>query len=146
MLVNADIVALLDQAEHIGQLINLSEQMENYNQAKKQLAEDKEAQALIATFEKKKDQYEEVKRFGRYHPDYSKITKEIRVIKREVDMHDTVAAFKIAERDIQMLLDDVSERIAFSVSKQIKVPRDGALFTDSGCGCGSGGGCGCKAS
>ncbi|MCZ0703989.1 cell fate (sporulation/competence/biofilm development) regulator YlbF (YheA/YmcA/DUF963 family) [Natronobacillus azotifigens] len=146
MLATTEIVALLDQTDRIGNLINQSEQMDRYIQAKKRLENDKEAQALITAFYNMKEQYEEVQRFGRYHPDFSKVTKEIRVLKREVDMHEVVAAFKVAERDIQILLDDISERIAFSVSKQIKVPRDGALFTEGGCGCGSGGGCGCKAS
>lgn len=146
LLATTEIVTLLDQSDQIGQLINQSEAMDRYLHAKKQLADDAEAQALISAFYHMKDQYEEVERFGRYHPDYGKVTKEIRVLKREVDMHASVAAFKVTEREIQMLLDDVSERIAFSISTQIKVPRDGALLTDSSCGCGSGGGCGCKAS
>ncbi|MDY0396280.1 YlbF family regulator [Virgibacillus halophilus] len=90
-----------------------------------------------------KEEYEEVQRFGRYHPDYNEIMKAVRTNKREMDMNDKVAAYKVAERNVQNLLDEVSEYIALSISDQIKVPKDGAALTD---GCGGGGSCGCKAS
>ncbi|WP_186577574.1 YlbF family regulator [Aquibacillus kalidii] len=146
MLATIEIVELLDKSEHIGQIVLQSDVMQEYNNAKRILEEDKEAQQLISTFTKMKDQYEEVQRFGRYHPDYSTIMKDMRATKREMDMNDKVASFKIAERNLQDLLDEVSQIVAFSVSEQVKVPKDNALLKDGGCGCGSGGGCGCKAS
>lgn len=146
MFATTEFVSILDGSEKIGQMINSSDTMKAYVDAKKNLANDEEAQKLIAQFNHKKDEYEEVQRFGRYHPDYSKIMKEIRQTKRDMDMNEKVATFKIAERNIQSLLDEVSTLIAHSVSEQVKVPTDGALLTDSGCGCGSGGGCGCQAS
>ncbi|CQR47812.1 hypothetical protein BN1058_02143 [Paraliobacillus sp. PM-2] len=146
MLATTEIVEILDGSEEIGQMIIASDVMYEYMEAKKRLANNAEAQALITRFNNKKEQYEEVQRFGRYHPDYSKIMKEIRQTKRDMDMNDLVASFKIAERNIQTLLDDVSSCIAHSVSEQVKVPKDGALLTDSSCGCGSGGSCGCQAS
>jgi cell fate (sporulation/competence/biofilm development) regulator YlbF (YheA/YmcA/DUF963 family) len=144
MLATIEIVDLLDQSEQIGKMILQSETVINYQEAKKRLLSDTTAQKRIKAFEKIKDHYEDVQRFGRYHPDYSKIMKEVRTIKREMDMDDTVAAFKRAETDLQGLLDDVSALLAESVSPNIKVPRDGAIFSDKGCGCGSGGKCGCS--
>ncbi|MBB6455003.1 cell fate (sporulation/competence/biofilm development) regulator YlbF (YheA/YmcA/DUF963 family) [Salirhabdus euzebyi] len=146
MLATIEIVELLDEAENIGKMILQSETMKNFESAKKRLLEDKEAQDRIAAFLKIKDQYEDVQRFGRYHPDYSTIMKEVRTVKREMDVHETVAAYKRAETELQALLDDVSGLLAETVSPSIKVPRDGAAFTDKGCGCGSGGSCGCRAS
>lgn len=146
MLATTEIVDILDRSEQIGQMILSSDVMNEYIEAKKILANDVEAQTLIKRFNDKKEQYEEVQRFGRYHPDYSKIMKEIRQTKREMDMNDCVASFKVAERNIQTLLDEVSGCIAHSISDQVKVPKDGALLTDSSCGCGSGGSCGCQAS
>src|SRR5699024_1154256 len=110
---------------------------------KVQLKQDQEAQSLLKDFERKKEIYADVQRFGRYHPDYSQMTKEVRLMKREVDMLNSVAEFKIVERKLQALLDDISEKIAFSVSKKIMVPKDNALFKDVGCG--HGGSCGCSA-
>lgn len=146
MLATTEIIELLEQTDQISAMINQSEQMFHYIVKKRELAEDQVAQNLIRTFTKMKEQYEDVQRFGRYHPDFSKVTKEIRLMKREIDMLDSVAQFKLAERELQILLDDISERLAFSVSQQIIVPRDGALFSEGGCGCGSGGSCGCKVS
>lgn len=59
-----------------------------------------------------------------------------------MDMNDKVAKFKIAERNLQKLLDEISQFVAQSVSAQIKAPQDGAALTDSGCG--HGGACGCS--
>ncbi|RCW70822.1 YlbF family regulator [Saliterribacillus persicus] len=147
MLATIEIVDILDRSESLGQMILESDIMKEYQQAKNALDQDEQAQSLIARFNKIKDDYEEVERFGRYHPDYSKIMKEIRVAKREMDMHDAVATFKIAETKMQGLLDEVSGIVAQSVSGTIKAPKDGQALTDGGCGCGSGSsGCGCKAS
>lgn len=143
MLATVEIIDLLDLTDELSEMINQSEQMLNYIEKKQQLKKDQQSQTLLKAFEDKKEQYEDVQRFGRYHPDYRVITKETRLLKREVDMLDSVAQFKVAERELQMLLDDISEKIAHSVSKQIMVPRDGALFTDVGCG--HGGSCGCSA-
>ncbi|TGB05031.1 YlbF family regulator [Halobacillus salinus] len=145
MLATMEIVDLLDRSEAIGEMIMNSETMQEYQQAKFALENDKEAQRLIKQFADMKEHYEDVQRFGRYHPDYSTIMKKVRSVKREMDMHERVATFKKAERQVQKLLDEISETVAFSVSEQIKVPKNGMALTDSGCsgGCGSGGSCGC---
>lgn len=141
-----EIVNILDRSEALGEMILQSDVMEEYSNSQNALNEDKESQRLIKAFADIKDQYEDVQRFGRYHPDYSTIMKKVRSTKREMDMNDKVAAFKIAERNLQKLLDEISQNVAMSVGDEIKAPKDGAALSDSGCGCGSGGGCGCKAS
>ncbi|GGP15778.1 YlbF family regulator [Oceanobacillus neutriphilus] len=143
MIATMEYVDILDESELVGRMILQSDVMEQYQSAKKALDEDKEAQNLIRTFADVKEHYEDVQRFGRYHPDYYDIMKQVRSKKRDMDMHDKVAAFKIAERNLQKLLDEISQFVAESVSEQIKAPKDGAALTDSGCGCGSGGACGC---
>lgn len=146
MIGTMEIVNILDRSEALGQMILKSDIMEEYNNSQHALNEDKESQRLIKAFADIKEQYEDVQRFGRYHPDYSVIMKKVRSRKREMDMDDKVATFKIAERNLQKLLDEISQNVAMSVGDEIKAPKDGAALSDSGCGCGSGGGCGCKAS
>lgn len=146
MIATLEYVDILDHSEMLGKMVLNSEVYEAYRIAKQELYNDIEAQQLIKEFNAVKDHYEDVQRFGRYHPDYSEIMKQVRTRKRAMDLNDKVAAFKIAERSFQSLLDEISQYIAHSVSTQIKVPIDGAALSDSGCGCGSGGGCGCKAS
>src|SRR5699024_11555578 len=93
--------------------------------AKKELLMNEQAQSIIKNFSNIKEQYEDVQRFGHYHPDYHEIMKNVRSTKRKMDMDPYVAAFKLAERNLQRFLDDVSEYIAESVSEQVMVPRDG---------------------
>ena len=105
-----------------------------------------ELQTLIQQFTAMKERYEEVQRFGKYHPDYTTVSMKMRELKRSVDLHDKVAAFKRAETALQKLLDEVSVAIGSEVSSSIKVPTGNPFFDAGGCGggCGTGGGCGCK--
>ncbi|WP_010530429.1 YlbF family regulator [Lentibacillus jeotgali] len=135
---------ILDYSEVVSEMVLKSDVMESYEEARKDLNEDAKAQQLIKAFNDIKEHYEEVQRFGRYHPDYNEIMKKVRSSKREMDMNEKVAAFKVAERNLQNMLDEISEYIAFSVSDEIKAPKDGAALTDTGCG--HGGKCGCKVS
>jgi cell fate (sporulation/competence/biofilm development) regulator YlbF (YheA/YmcA/DUF963 family) len=143
MFATMEYVELLEKSEQLGMMIRESEVMAAYSSAQSALYQNSETKAKIDAFTAIKEQYEEVQRFGRYHPDYSFIMKEIRSKKREMDMDANVAAFKIAERNLQKLLDDISSKLASTVSKNVKAPRSGAALKDSGCGCGSGGACGC---
>ncbi|GGB45004.1 YlbF family regulator [Virgibacillus dakarensis] len=146
MIATMEYVDILDRSELLGRMVLQSDVMEAYNNSREALDNDDEAQKLIKAFTDIKIHYEDVQRFGRYHPDYNQIMKEVRSIKRKMDMNEKVAAFKVAERNLQKLLDEISQYIALSVSKDIKAPKDGAALSDGGCGCGSGGGCGCRAS
>ncbi|WP_067728264.1 YlbF family regulator [Oceanobacillus damuensis] len=143
MIATLEYVNILDRSEKLGKMVMDSEVMEAYQKTRAALEEDKEAQKLIKAFSDMKDNYNDVQRFGRYHPDYYEIMKNVRSTKREMDMNEKVAAFKVAERNLQKLLDEISQYVANSVSEQIKAPKDGAALSDSGCGCGSGGACGC---
>ncbi|TLS37652.1 YlbF family regulator [Pseudalkalibacillus caeni] len=146
MLATLDSVLLTDEAEELGKMISESEIAFQYRQAKSKLKNDREAQRLIGEFIKLKDLYEEVQRFGRYHPDFLSITTRVREAKRDMDMHQTVAEYRQAEREMEDLLNEVSKLIAGEVSPMIKVPTGNPFFDKQGCGggCGSGGSCGCS--
>ena len=146
MIATLEYVEILDEAEALCQMILQSEEMKKYEEAKYSLDVDKEAQMRIQAFNDIKEHYEDVQRFGRYHPDYNQIMRDVRKVKREMDMDEKVAQFKVAERQLQGLLDEICGILARNVSEQIKSPVSGAALTDSGCGCGSGGSCGCQAS
>jgi len=149
LIATIEYVEILDQTDRVTKMILQSEVMEQYNRAIITLHNDAEAQRLIKAFDDIKEHYEDVQRFGRYHPDFNEIMKNVRSTKRKMDMNESVAAFKVAERKLQRFLDEISDHIAKSVSEHIMVPKDGLALTDSGCstgGCGSGGSCGCQAS
>lgn len=149
MIVTLEHVDILDKTEALGKMILQSEVMHRYEQAHHTLYNDETATKLIRSFASMKEKYEEVERFGRYHPDYATIMREIRSIKREMDMHPYVAEFKLKERELQRFLDDISELIAKSVSNQIIVPREDSLYDNQMCttgNCGVGHACGCSVS
>jgi cell fate (sporulation/competence/biofilm development) regulator YlbF (YheA/YmcA/DUF963 family) len=139
---------VIERAQRIGELLVQSDEMKRYLLSKKNMETDPEANEKIETFNKMKETYEEVQRFGKYHPDYNNITREIRQKKRDMDKVQTVASFKKAENDLDELLYRVSRMIADSVSQSIKVPSNNPLYEMAGgCGsggCGTGGSCGCS--
>jgi cell fate (sporulation/competence/biofilm development) regulator YlbF (YheA/YmcA/DUF963 family) len=148
MLTTMRTVELLDESDHVANMVLQSDVAENYRQCLYRLNKDSHAQALIAEFVKIKEQYEDVQRFGKYHPDYKTIMRQVRDVKRQVDLHATIAAFKKAENELQKLLDEISVILGQAVSEHVKVPTGNPFFdTGSSCGggCGSGGSCGCSA-
>ncbi|KAB7669287.1 YlbF family regulator [Bacillus sp. B1-b2] len=147
MLATTEMLRMEEEAEIIAQMILESEVAEQYRICLSILHSDKETQRKIHSFNQMKELYEEVQRFGKYHPEYKRVMMDIRQLKREMDLDVNVAEFKIAENELQKLLDDVSVIIGHSVSTYVKVPT-GNPFFESGCstgGCGSGGSCSCSA-
>lgn len=76
MLMTSDWVFILDEVDELNAMILSSEQAENLRLAKKAVYEDAELSAQIMAFQRLKDQYEDVQRFGKYHPDYNIIMKK----------------------------------------------------------------------
>jgi cell fate (sporulation/competence/biofilm development) regulator YlbF (YheA/YmcA/DUF963 family) len=138
-----DFSAVLGMAYDLADMITASEVMREYNATKLALMKDTVAQQKITEFKKMKEKYEEIQRYGRYHPDYQRVSKEIRVFKREMDLMPTVYAFKVAENALDKMLYDISVMIAQSVSETIKVPSNNPFFQmESGCSTGGCNSCG----
>jgi len=140
-------VLIVENAEEIANMIMESEIADYYHSCSNKVKNNHETQRKIREFIKMKEQYEDVQRFGKYHPDYKKIMTGIRELKREMDLDENVAEFRKVENELQSLLDEVSVLIGRAVSEQIKVPTGNPFFNNqssSGSGCGSGGGCGCS--
>ncbi|WP_010176079.1 YlbF family regulator [Bacillus coahuilensis] len=147
MLATLERIEILEFSEQLSQMILESEEAENYRRCYYKLRNSSVSQKKIREFTELKEHYEEVQRFGRYHPDYKRVMTSIREVKRAMDMDDRVAEFRRAENDLQSLLDEVSLIVGRSVSEHIKVPTGNPFFQGSSCsgGCGSGGGCSCSA-
>lgn len=148
MIASLELSHLLNEAYQLGDLIIDSEIMADYKQARQGLEADSSAQNIIRQFVKKKEEFEEVERFGRYHPDYNQVKKDMRELKRTLDLNEHVVRFKKAEKELEKLLNEISQVLAYSVSEGIKVPSGNPFWDQIGCGgagCGSGGcsgGCG----
>lgn len=149
MLMTSEWVFILDEVDELSAMILSSEQAQKLRQAYQAVYEDIELSTRIKAFQRIKDQYEDVQRFGKYHPDYNTIMKQIRTEKRQLDLNEQIAALKVAENDYQDLLDEISLIIGHSVSEAVKVPVSNPFFASAGSscgtGCGTGGGCSCSA-
>lgn len=146
MLATTERIELLDQAEELAKMIIKSEIVKHYVDCYHKLKNNKHAQEKIQAFISVKQNYEEVQRFGIYHPDYRSVMNQVRAIKRQMDLDEDVANFKRAENDLQMLLDEISGIIGHAVSEHIKVPTGNPFFEQlSACsgGCSSKNGCAC---
>ena len=149
MLINSDWVFILDATDELNAMILSSKQAEELRKARNAVYSNAQLTSQIREFNKMKEHYEDVQRFGKYHPDYHTIMKKIREMKRAIDLDETIATLKLAENDFQDLLDEVSLIIGKSVSEAVKVPVSNPFFATSGSscgtGCGTGGGCSCSA-
>ncbi|WP_153731911.1 YlbF family regulator [Sporosarcina obsidiansis] len=147
MMMTDEWMRVVDMAEELADMLLRSEVMKTYHDAYNRVYSNSDLRKEIIDFNKMKEQYEEVQRFGRYHPDYKMIMKEIRLQKRALDLREEVAALRLAENDVQELLDEIGVLIGNSVSEAVKVPAGDGVFTNSSCGggCSSGGSCSCSA-
>jgi len=148
MIINSDWIYILDATDELNEMILHSKQVIALREAREDVYKDALLVEQIKEFNKIKEHYEDVQRFGKYHPDYQVIMKKIREQKRAIDLNEKVAKLKLAENDFQDLLDQVSLIVGKSVSDAVKVPVSNPFFsTDSSCGssCGTGGGCSCSA-
>ncbi len=148
MLITDEWITIIEHAEELVEFMASSEVVDKYNKARETVYSDKELVKSIKEFTYLKERYEEVQRFGRYHPDYSTVMKDIRLRKRALDLNEKIAALRLAENDVQQLFDEVGMLIGKSVSQSVKVPTGNSFFSSSSCdsgGCGSGGSCSCSA-
>jgi len=140
---------IMDEGDSLTQMILSSEQIKQYSEAYFAVYSDDLLKKQIASFTRLKEQYEDVQRFGKYHPDYQQVMKSIRLQKRALDMNERIATLKLAENELQDLLDEVSLLIGKTVSESVKVPVSNPFFAAaSSCStgsCGTGGSCGCSA-
>lgn len=147
MMMTDEWMNVIDMAEELSDMLLRSEVVKTYQDAYNRVYSNSDLRKEIINFNRVKEQYEEVQRFGRYHPDYKSVMKDIRLQKRALDLRDEVAALRLAENDVQSMLDEIGIMIGSSVSAAVKVPAGDGAFTNSSCGggCGSGGSCSCSA-
>lgn len=147
MMMTDEWFAIIEKSETLTGMLLSSKIVADYRKAYDDVYSDKVLVNSINEFTAMKERHEEVQRFGKYHPDYNIVMKSIRIQKRGLDLNERVAALRIAENDVQYLLDEIGSIVALSVSESVKVPTDSLFSTGSSCGtgCGTGGGCSCSA-
>lgn len=83
---------------------------------------------LITDFSEAKVKYEEVSKYGKYHPDLKEVRNLLANCKETLFTNKVVSEYKRLEKEIQKTLDEVSRKIALSVSPKIKRPNEIGLI------------------
>lgn len=128
MIINEAYFALEDQTFRLVEAICSGETMSSYKEAKRLLAKNEEANAKIRAFNEAKEAYERVEAYPDFAPDYAEIKQRVYQAKRIMDLDESVYRFRTAERELQLLLDKVSERLAHAVSPNILVSAGDPFF------------------
>lgn len=89
---------------------------------------DEEIQHLIKEFNKAKEKYEEVSKYGKYHPDLKKVQLNLKDKKETLYGNGIIEEYKSLEKQIQKDLDDISTKISEAVSEKIKHPNEIGLI------------------
>ena len=87
-----------------------------------------ELKALIENFNKVKIKYEEVQKYGKFHPDLKQVQLLMQDSKEALYTHELIIEYKKLEKVIQGVLDEVSASIAKAVSEHIKHPNEIGLI------------------
>lgn len=127
---------ILEKTDELIDTILRSELVREYIEAKERMARSKTAQEKIRTFLQVKEQFEEVERFGKFHPDYKRIRLEALSQQRMLDMDEEISAFKEAERKLEDLFYEISLLLAEKVSNSIMVPGNSLFAPLSHCATG----------
>lgn len=136
-----DMAELLTYAYELGDMINNSIAVSDYLYWKRRVEEDAEIQVFVRKLAAQKELFEETERFGHFHPNYHEAKDKVAEVEKELERFEAVRNFKAAEKELDEMLHQMSETIAFAVSETIKVPSNDPNPT--GGGCGSGGKCSC---
>ena len=137
-------LTLLDQLDKLNHMITHTEEFKQYCKYNHLINNDPEVLEIISTFNRMKEDFEEVSRFGKYHPDFTTKRGEVNQYKKKLDLHPIDMEFRRAEYQLQALLDEVLFHMSEDVSEHVNIVSDNPFFTkDSAGGCSTGGGCSC---
>ncbi|MCD8917856.1 YlbF family regulator [Staphylococcus gallinarum] len=143
-MITEETLTLLDDIEALSDKIVDSHIYKAYEAAQQVLSDNDEAHLLYQAFLKSKQNYDEIMRFGKYHPDYQKVMLETRKRKRAYEMLPVVMDYKQKEVALQDLIDEVIVKIAYSFSENVKIETGNPFFQKDSGGCSTGGSCNCS--
>lgn len=133
MIYDEQMIEVLNMSDRLNEMILNSKCYNDYVTQYREMQQSVEVNEMKHLFFRQKEKYDEVMRFGRYHPDYMDVMLKTRRMKKEIDLHPLVAAAKKAEMDLQSLLDEVIVIVTSHISSGIMVERGNPFFTDHQC-------------
>ena len=81
---------------------------------------DTHCQALIDTFQTCQSQFESIKQYGKFHPEYKMYSRALMDAKEALYSEPLIVEYKRLQRALQATLDTVAEALSQAVSPYIK--------------------------
>lgn len=127
-----DTTAILIKAYELADAICRSELFQTYKAYQQKVERDDEVQTLLQEFKKKQDAFEEMSRFGTYHPDYVRVKKEYQKAKIALMNHPTFNRYKRLEKEFETTLYHIEESLqaVIGISNRHKKSALKYLFSD----------------
>jgi len=122
----------IELAEAVANEIAALPVVEQYKELQRHIAVDPQLKDLVRAFERAKEHQEESRRFGDYYPDKEKVRTDLIQTKTALFENASVKAFKKCEKEIQMILDDLSRSMEDVVEFDTGKKSGGC---GSSCGC-----------
>ena len=91
---------------------------------KKIMDNDNLVQDLVITFQKLNIKYEEVVKYGKYHPDLKTVQSSFSKAKEKLYTNELVKEYKQLEAELQNDLNQISRELAVNISRKIKHPNE----------------------
>lgn len=127
MIINEELFAIESQCDEVIKYINHSKTMAKFQIAKSALDASQEAQIKITRFKDTKSKFEKIEQYGSYAPGFQELKKAVFQLKREMDLDDVIYNYRIAERDLQVQLDLIANKLATAISENILVSAGDAF-------------------
>ena len=135
---------IMDMLDSLNDMVTDTEEYNNYCYYKKLLDTDREVSQMIKKFVALKEDFEEVQRFGKCHPDFSSKRRELNQFKKSLDMTPIVMEYRRAEFPLQSMLDEVLFIVGQAISPHANIVSSNPFFSNSSnSGCATGGSCSC---
>jgi len=119
---------ILDKTYSLVDEIKDSKEYKRMIELKTIIDNDNDLKELILAFNKIKAKYEEVQKYGKFHPDLKKTQMELSNKKESLYSHAIIKEYKELEKSLQKTLDNISKEIAKTVSDKIKHPNEIGLI------------------
>lgn len=117
-----DTMKLYDLATDLAQAITESETYQSFQTCQAQLMSDSTFLNLQDLFMKAQSQFEEVSRFGQYHPDYNRVKKDYQEAKINLMAYEPFRLYKTLEKELDQLVFSIENAIqtALGISNKHK--------------------------
>lgn len=100
---------IMEEVQILLDMIENSELRIKYNESKKMLESESE---LISEFNNVKAKYEDVTKYGKHHPDFKDVSKELIDIKTALYNNDKVKSYKDIEKKLLSLSKEISSKFS----------------------------------